>query len=108
MSVHWLRNLLVITLALLMLDWILGVLCASNLIPLWLFMIPNFPFGALYVTLESSWAGTRYELWGLHLGEIESLLVFAATVLLQSLLYFALAEFIQRRRPIWPRAEHQR
>jgi len=72
----------------LLMDWALGVLCASGHLPHWVFLLFNLPFGGLYVLMESSWVGTHYELWGWRFGDLGSLAVFLFVVVAQSLLYF--------------------
>ncbi len=98
MQVRRLRNLALIAGTLLALDWLIGVLCASGILPPWVFFLPNIPFGALYVWLESSWVGTHYEILGHIVGDIESLAVFLFIVVAQSLLYFALLEQWMKKR----------
>lgn len=70
-------------------DWILGVLCASGIAPLWTFLVANFPFGGLYVWMESSWVGTHYEMHGriLNITDEASLAIFGISVLGQACLY---------------------
>lgn len=71
-------------------DWILGALCASGIAPLWTFLIANFPFGGLYVWMESSWVGTHYIMLGHNVGDIGSLFIWGVAVLAQACLYCAL------------------
>lgn len=97
MNKQTIRHWAVIGGAVLILDWILGVLCAADLVPHWVFVVCNIPFGALYVAVEASWAGTRYEMLGLTFGEIGSAVVFLLTVALQSLVYLGAYERLRRR-----------
>jgi hypothetical protein len=73
-------------------DWILGVLCASGIIPLWTFLIANFPFGGLYVWMESSWVGTHYEMHGrfINISDEASFVIFGISALAQASLYYFL------------------
>jgi hypothetical protein len=91
-------DLVLIVVALLALDWLIGFLITSDLLPLWVFLLPNLPFGAFYVWMESSWVGTRYEILGHRIGDTTALLVFSFTVIAQSLLYFALLELSRKKR----------
>jgi hypothetical protein len=100
------RNLipyLVIINGTVIIDWILGVLCASGIIPLWTFLVANFPFGGLYVWMESSWVGTHYVMLGRNVGDFGSLFIFGFAVLGQAGLYCILWRwFVQ-----WNHRRHQ-
>lgn len=98
MKTKTLRHLAVIGVAVLILDWILGAMCASGSLPHWVFLLFNIPFGAMYVWMESSWAGTHYQMLGYTFGEIGSGVVFLFTVTAQSLCYFALYEWLRKKR----------
>ncbi len=98
MKQQWLQHLVVIGVSVFILDWVLGGLCASGALPAWAFLPLNIPFGALYVWMESSWVGTRYEMLGRTVGDAGSLILFLFVVLAQSLCYFAFFEWILRRR----------
>jgi hypothetical protein len=87
------RHLAVIGITMLVLDWIMGAMCAAGTLPHWVFLLSNLPFGALYVWMESSWVGTRYEMFGRTIGDIGSGLVFLFTVMAQSLAYTFLYEW---------------
>lgn len=82
----------------LVMDWALGVLCASGHLPHWVFLLLNLPFGGLYVLMESSWVGTHYELLGWRFGDLGSLAVFLFVVIAQSLLYFQAWRTVRGRR----------
>jgi hypothetical protein len=97
-SWHGARNLMLIVAALLAVDWTLGVLVTRQALPLWTFLIPNLPFGLLYVAVESTWNGTRYDLWGHTMSDVTSLALFLFVVLAQAVLYFVLLERWIRRR----------
>ena len=98
MTRHGARNLMLIVATLLAVDWTLGVLITRQALPLWTFLIPNLPFGLLYTAVESTWNGTRYDLWGHTLSDATSLALFLFVVVAQGLLYFALLEWRSRRR----------
>jgi len=87
----------VIFAALLVLDWFLGVQIVAGRLPLWSFLIPNIPFGALHVWLESSWTGTQYQWLGMTLGDMASLVIFLGVVFAQSLLYSFMLEAIRKK-----------
>ena len=87
-----LRNLGLVLLGLLAIDWTLGVLIARGQLPLWTFAVANFPFGLLHVGLESTWTGMRYNVAGHTVGDGASLAVFLFVVLAQGLCYFVLLE----------------
>jgi hypothetical protein len=93
MKTKTLRHLAVIGIAMLVLDWIMGVMCASGTMPHWVFLLFNLPFGALYVWMESSWTGTHYELLGFTFGDIGSGVVFLFVVMAQSFCYTAIYEW---------------
>jgi uncharacterized membrane protein YphA (DoxX/SURF4 family) len=97
-KIKLLRDLLVIGVAVLILDWILGAMCASGGMPRWVFLLFNIPFGAMYVWMESSWVGTHYEVLGYTFGDDVSLVVFLFVIAAQSHFYFALYEWWRRKR----------
>jgi hypothetical protein len=68
-------------------DWMLAVLCVYKIIPLWFYLIPNFPFGGLYVWMESSWVGTHYVMLGHIVGDFGSLVIFVISAFGQACLY---------------------
>jgi hypothetical protein len=88
MKASRLRYFILILGTLLFIDWVLGAAQASGAIPTWTFLIPNFPFGALFLWMEHSWTGTHYMVMGYRIGDIGSLVVFLAVVLAQSFLYY--------------------
>ena len=53
-----------------MIDWILGIAITSGRIPLWTFIIPNFPFGIAHILLESQWTGTNFMVGGKVIDEL--------------------------------------
>ncbi len=97
MKRHLLRRLVLITAIVLIVDWLLGALCASGILPLWVFLLFNIPFGTLYVLLESSWMGNHYEVPGSTVSDIGSAVVFLMTVLGQSLAYTLLYQWLHRK-----------
>ena len=93
------KELMMIMVLLFMVSWIVGVLCASNRIPGWLFILPNFPFGILTVWMESTWVGAHYEMFGhTFCGEMISMLLFCFVVIAQSLFYFRLIQLLRNRK----------
>lgn len=82
---------------LLVVDWVLGAAQARGVIPLWVFLVPNFPMGLPYVWLESQWAGTAYMVNGQPVSEVYSFVLLLAAVVLQSILYWVLWEARLRR-----------
>lgn len=98
MKTTLLREFGVVLGTVLLMDWALGVLCASGHLPHWVFLLLNLPFGALYVLMESSWVGTHYELWGWRFGDLGSLAVFLFVVIAQSLLNFLAWRMVRGRR----------
>ena len=87
MRVKVLKQFLVIILATVAIDWVLGAMCASGVLPLWMFFLANVPFGGIIVWMESSWTGTRYVMLGHTVGDGVSLLIFAGVVLAQGCFY---------------------
>jgi hypothetical protein len=88
-----------IVVATLVVDWGLGMLCASGVAPLWTFLVANSPFGAVYVWMESSWSGTHYVMLGQRAGDIGSLIIWAAVALAQGSLYCVLWHVLTGKRP---------
>jgi len=76
-----------IFLVLLIVDWIIGIAITSGHLPLWTFLIPNFPFGVAHVWLESHWTGTNFMVEGKVIDELISMIIFPSVIVLQSCLY---------------------
>jgi hypothetical protein len=76
-----------IALAMLVIDWALGVLHVAGVVPLWSFLVFNLPFGVPFVWLEAHWAGTQYTVGGQSINETWSLVAFSFSVLAQAGLY---------------------
>jgi hypothetical protein len=82
------KRYLLIASAMLVVDWVLGALQAAHIIPLWSFLVFNFPFGLPFVWLESHWAGTRYSLGeGQSISETWSFVALFFSVFAQAWLY---------------------
>ena len=89
-----LRRYLLIAPLMLATDWLLGALQAAHVIPLWSFLVPNFPFGLPFVWLESHWAGTSYALGQGHsLSDTWSFLALFFAAFAQAWLYSLLLGF---------------
>jgi hypothetical protein len=72
-------------------DWVLGALQAAHLIPLWSFLVFNFPFGLPFVWLESDWAATHYSSGeGQSISETWSFVALFSSVFGQAWLYSVL------------------
>ena len=84
------KRYLSIALAVLVLDWTLGMAHVRGLVPLWSFLVLNPPFGIPYFWFESDWAGTHYSLAGHACSESWSLVLFSGMVLAQAGLYYPL------------------
>ena len=93
-----------IALALLVVDWGLGMLHVSRALPLWSFLLVNFPFGLPFVWLESHWAGTHYSVAGQNVNEAWSFVAFFFSVFAQAWLYSWLIGCCQKRRHALPAA----
>lgn len=91
------KHYLKIFVVLLLLDWALGAAQASHLVPLWIFLAANFPFGAIYVWFELHWTGTQYLLGDQAVSESWPLLSFFPIVLVQAWLYYLLFGFWPKR-----------
>ena len=85
-----------IALAMLAIDWALGALHVAGAVPLWLFLVLNFPFGLPFIWLESHWAGTYYSIAGQGVNDMWSFAAFFFSVFAQAWLYLWLLG--QRRR----------
>lgn len=81
----------------LVVDWALGVLCARNLAPDWLFLITNVPFGFIHSAIEATWTGGQYILLGLTLREEQVNVIYLTMVVAQSCLYFKTYEYLRDR-----------
>ena len=88
----------IISTVLLIVDWILGIGCATHVLPLFVFLIFNIPFGAAYVFLESCWKGNRYELGGEIISEITVAAIEFGAIFAQAIVYYILWHIWQRRR----------
>ncbi len=84
------KRYLVIATAMLALDWTLGALQTAHIIPLWSFLLLNFPFGLPFVWLESHWASTHYEFAGQYFGEYWSFAALFFAIFAQAWLYTVL------------------
>ena len=91
------KHLAIVGAAVLILDWVLGAMCASGSLPRWLFLLFPIPFGALHVWMESSWMGTHYDLLGHTTGDVESGAVHLFGVPAQTISYTALDEWLRNR-----------
>jgi hypothetical protein len=56
------KKFFIIVAAVLVIDWAWGALHVARLIPLWTFLVFNFPFGIPFVRVESHWVGTATSL----------------------------------------------
>ncbi len=89
-------------------DWVLGALHVAHIIPLWVFLVFNLPFGLPFVWLESHWTGTQYLLGaGQTVGDGWSLVIWCCGVLAQAWLYSVLYGWWRSRRlPTFAQPEH--
>ena len=92
------KRFALIALALLVIDWALGVLHVWRVLPLWSFLVMNFQFGLPFVWIESHWAGTHYSVAGQNVNETWSFVAFFFSVFAQAWLYSWLIGRWQRRR----------
>jgi hypothetical protein len=81
------KRFALITLAMLVIDWALGILHVSRVLPVWSFLVLNFPFGLPYVWFESHWAGTHYSVAGSSVSELWSFTAFFFSAFGQAWLY---------------------
>ncbi len=91
------RNWMCIALALLAVNWALGVFATKDILPLWTFVVVNFPFGTLHAWFESHWTGTRYSFAGTPVSETWGFVTFFAMVVLQASAYYAAASLYRAR-----------
>jgi hypothetical protein len=92
------KRFALIALAMLGIDWALGVLHVWRVLPLWSFLVLNFPFGLPFVWFESHWAGTHYSVAGRNVSELWSFAAFFLSAFAQASLYSWLIGWWQRRR----------
>ncbi|HSU57332.1 MAG TPA: hypothetical protein VLT36_25040 [Candidatus Dormibacteraeota bacterium] len=86
-----------IALAMLIVDWALGALHVAGVLPLWSFLVLNFPFGLPSVWFEAHWAGTHYSVASQNVDEMWSFAAFFLSVFAQAGLYSWLLGLRQRR-----------
>lgn len=80
-------------------DWVLGALQIAHIIPMWVFLVLNIPFGLPFVWLESHWTGTQYLLGaGQSVSDGWSLVIWFCGVLAQAWLYSVLYGWWRARR----------
>jgi hypothetical protein len=92
------RRYLLIAAAMLAVDWVVGALAAAHVVPLWSFLLLNFPFGLPFVWLETHWAGTRYSLGeGQSISEAWSFVALFFSAFAQAWLYSLLLGFWRKR-----------
>jgi hypothetical protein len=92
------KQYLKIVAVLLLVDWVLGAAHANHLVPPWTFLLANFPFGAIFVWLESHWTGNQYRIGDQVVSEMWPFVSFFATVFAQAWLYYLLFG-LWRKRP---------
>ena len=76
--------------AVIVMDWILGMLIVRAILPSWLFVLANFPFGFIYTWTEAHWVGTHYEIGGRLIGENVINIAQLGAVVLQAFLYYGM------------------
>jgi len=91
-----------VVLAMLVVDWTLGALHVAGVLPLWSFLLLNFPFGLPSVWLEAHWVGTHYSIGNQNVNELWSFAAFFFAVVAQAGLYSWLLGLWQRRRQVIP------
>ena len=96
--IRQIRAFIAITIGLLVVDWMLGMACANRILPLFVFLLFNIPFGVAYVFMESSWVGLRYEVGGRIVPEHVVAIVEFGGVFAQAVFYYILWYIWQRRR----------
>jgi hypothetical protein len=93
------KRYFVFLMAMLAIDWVLGALQTAHILPLWTFLVFNFPFGLPSVWLESHWTGTQYSLSeGQSISETWPLVAFFFAVAAQAWLYSILYARCRNRR----------
>jgi hypothetical protein len=68
-------------------DWAWGMAQVRGIVPLWSFLVLNFPFAFPYIWLESHWQRTHYSVAGHTVSEWWSPATFVLMVLAQAALY---------------------
>ena len=98
MSKKRVATLILIAGVLLVIDWILGVFVVRRILPNWVYLLANIPFGVVYVWTESQWVGSQYRVLGHAVSE--SLIGFAqlSAVGAQALVYYGIWEVWSRKR----------
>jgi hypothetical protein len=87
----------IIALAMLIIDLALGALHVAGVLPLWSFVVLNFPFGLPFVWLESHWAGTHYSVAGQNVSEMWSFAALLFSVIAQAWVFSCLLGYRQKR-----------
>ena len=98
MSKKKVATLILIAGVLLMIDWILGVFVAHGILPNWVYLLANIPFGIVYVWTESQWVGSQYQVLGHAVSESWIGIAQLSAVGAQALVYFGIWEVWSRKR----------
>jgi hypothetical protein len=88
---------LLITFVLLVIDWILGVLIVQGMIPHWVYLPANIPFGVIYVWTEAQWVGDHYQLLGRAVNDIWVNIAQFSAIGFQALVYYGIWEVWKRK-----------
>ena len=83
---------------LLVIDWILGVCIVQRILPNWVYLLANMPFGGIYVWTESQWTGNQYQILGRAVNESWISLAQLLAVGAQALVYFGIWELWKGKR----------
>ncbi len=96
MRSHRISAFVAIAMFLLLVDLLLGVAMVEGF-PKIVYLLVNFPFGAVYLWFESHWVGTRYVISGQTVSETWSFVAFFGSVFAQACLYWVLWVLWDRR-----------
>jgi hypothetical protein len=98
MSRKKVATLFLIAGVLLVIDWILGVFVVQRILPNWVYLLANIPFGVVYVWTESQWVGSQYQVLGRAVSEPWIGIAQLSAVGAQALVYFGIWEVWSRKR----------
>ena len=96
MNRRWIGFALLL-IALLVIDWIAGVLITHDVLPIWVYVILNVPFGIVYVLSRFLWTGVRYELLGQPIAGMWISAVQLLAVIAQAVVYWLVWRWLRQR-----------
>jgi hypothetical protein len=97
MNLKNLAILFLIVMAVFAMEWMMGMLIVRGILPPWLYVLANFPFGFIYTWTEAHWVATHYEIGRRLVDELVINLAQLGGVAAQALLYYGVWRFWERK-----------